>query len=271
MFVYADEQGAFPTEGDVPFVAAAIAARKEVPKTMVKSLTLDSVLATLQELDAVVAILYVKPSGDFGARLQRKHDKMEFMGWCTKMIRGRHDYFFENADSSALLHQWRRSVGWRDVMWGFCIRQAVAEAAVGTTTKGMIARVEAVVDSKNMARSTRRFFDDQVDLIRSAIGKAIEEVLGPDQPLWDKNASVRLRLIDEPGTKSARSGLALADVLARTAWNSLRTASKISFLDGRDRRDALHDMTNVLLEPISRDAIEEWKRKTGLPEPDPGI
>lgn len=255
----------------MPFVVAAIAARKEVPKTVGKTPTLDTALASLLEIDAVVAVFFVNPSDDFGARLLRKHDKMEFMGWCTKMIIGRHEYLPDPAESRAKLVRWRRNVSWRDVMWGLCVRQAVAAAAVSTITKGKIARVEAVVDSKNMAVSTRRLFDDQVESMQGAIGASIEALLGPDQPLWDKAGSVRLRLIDEPGTKSARSGLAVADVLARSAWNALREAGTISFLDGRDRRDTMRDMTNDLLRPVDRRAIEDWMRKTGLPEPDPGI
>jgi hypothetical protein len=267
--VYVDEQGAFPLDGSEPFAVAAIAARQVIPKVPTRDPA--AVLTALQDLGATLAIYYVKPFEGFADRMAAKHRKMTFMGWCTRMMTGRHDYLPQPKTTRRTLYVCDVEIPWRDAMWGVCVRQTIASAVVGLFGKGRIEHIDAVTDSKNMGRVVRRLFDDQVDMMRDSISTTAQNVFGPNQQLWDSNARVRLRLVDEPGTKNARNGLALADVVARVSWNEIRKTGNASTFLGRSRRDAVCDMTAALMEPIDRRAIESWVRRTGLPEPFPGI
>jgi len=240
------------------FVVCAVATRRAVTKPTEKNVTVDATLAKLQELDAVVAIHYVRPFDGWAAKLMRKNDKMDTMARGTRLVMGSHEYLRGD------------TLVWRNVYWGFCVRQAAASAAIATLTKGPIEALDVVVDRKTMANPTRRLFDDQGEMMADYLQNAVKGLPGFDQRLRVTRSSVRFRLSDDPGTKDIRGGLVYADCLARAGWNAIRESGRVPFMEGRDRRDTVYDMTRVLLEPVSRDAIDGFKRRTGLPEPRAG-
>jgi hypothetical protein len=268
LYVYADECGTMPIDdhGD-PFVGATVSALQ--PISGVRGLRFGRVqlLAQMTRNAATPFLAHVQPFSGYGQQMAAKFGKMDTMARARRLVRRTHEYLP------------RGGIAVRNMVWGHCVTQAVAQAFATYAFRAPISRLEVTFDQKTLAPENRRMVIDKCREIPQRARDSAEKFRALNERQVDDflsnvqvaQSDVVIQWSDEPGAAGTEDGLLLAD---RLAWHYQKhllrptTPSFTELLAQAGHTGITIDVTPLLLAPIDRESIDKWKRDTGLPEPE---
>lgn len=266
--IFGDEAGTMPQEddGDI-FTTATISILGDYPIINNPNGCRELLIEKIKDLNAIPHIAYVKPKSGYGNAIKNKIDKMNTMARMTRLMTG--------ANKQYLTQQ---RVPLRNLIWSYCMKQAIVMAIVSAIVREIIDKVEIVLDQKSMASPTERLFAKQVLLSSDQLSRVVREVeqLYPQQAALYKS---RLRFTsektslcwsDEPCSHGSEGGLRLAHYLASHFRKDLSISEepeikKLLSKEGFNLIDL--NCTDKLTAPFDSRVIEEWEKNTGLREP----
>lgn len=264
IWIYGDESGTMPaSDRDAPFVAALLVARNAIAEVGRRSRSVNWLVCTIRALELRPSIAYVKPRPGFAKTWAAKTDLMDTMARARRLVTGRHDYL-PQAGIPRRNHVWIRAT-----------QQALLQSTLSSLFVGPVVEVTLVLDRKTMANETERFMRDRVDALiplvkdqllrlRSAHPKYAAQIDRYHENL--QTTCIKF----EWGSPEKQAGLWLSHHLARLTHRELMGQNKKSLFDALTRDGHRHfcrDVTDSLLRPVTDEAIERWKRDTGLPVP----
>lgn len=264
IWIYGDESGTMPaSDGDAPFVAAFLVSRNAIAEVGKRSRSVNWLVCTIRALELRPSIAYVKPRPGFAKTWAAKTDLMDTMARARRLVTGRHDYL-PQAGMPRRNHVWIRAT-----------QQALLQSTLSSLFVGPVVEVTLVLDRKTMADETERFMRDRVDALitlvkdqllrlRSAHPEHAAQIDG----YYENLQATCIKF--EWGSPEKQAGLWLSHHLAWLTHRELMGQNKKSLFDALTldgHRHFCRDVTDSLLQPVTDEAIESWKRDTGLPVP----
>ncbi|MDE2059132.1 MAG: hypothetical protein KGL31_04470 [candidate division NC10 bacterium] len=251
------------SDGDAPFVAALLVSRNTIAEVGRRSRSVNWLVCSIRALELRPSIAYVKPRPGFAKTWAAKTDLMDTMARARRLVTGRHDYL-PQAGMPRRNHVWIRAT-----------QQALLQSTLSSLFVGPVVEVTLVLDRKTMADETERFMRDRVDALiplvkdqllrlRSAHPEHAAQIDG----YYENLQATCIKF--EWGSPEKQAGLWLSHHLAWLTHRELMGQNKKSLFDALTldgHRHFCRDVTDNLLQPITDEAIENWKRATGLPVP----
>ncbi len=166
----------------------------------------------------------------------------------------------------------------RNIVWSHTMLQAIVHVVNESIFSSTINSIQILLDEKTMTKATRSLFTEV--LLR--IGPGSKEYMGGLKYLDPETVSEYIGRIrfscestiihwsDESKDYQSEFGLKLADRFARKMYRQLKDGDQtgiMSKLLNAGFNDCVIDITEILTRPLNRRMIENWKRNTGLPEP----
>lgn len=251
-----------------PFCAAAIATFDAPPALKNGSGHKNDLAEVFGKFKCAPQVVFVRPGRGYGDLLQRKTSKLNTMARATRLITGSNDYFPDHGHNM------------RNMVWIRCMAVCLARAVVLTakTEPEQIREVtEAIVilDRKTMTKPSRQLFTDRVCSLA-------EDISSPRNAVVSDKSSADIRELirfgrddvsvfwsDEIPPSESQDGLFLAHRLSGLANTALSSATEAHLAQdlSMEFADLFYDATPDVVRPISKTAVDRWKKRTGLPEP----
>jgi len=269
--IYCDEAGTMPIEDDEDFFCAATICfdgnRPKIDRTPKARLA-----TNLKKNGAAVLVTFVKPKPGYGSAVVDKFERLETMGRARRLLEGSKPKYLRPDGTLPSS---------RDLIWNYCMIQAISHAIGFSVTRGPISGVSVLMDPKSLAEPNRRLLLDQVFRGPGVLQGVMDDPSAPDpraakviqgrlQAIRPDAISLSWRSERDPNTKWMRDGLTLADQVAsrfrEEAINPRESplASELT-VAGVDFRTV--DLTDHLMADIDPENIEQWERDTGLRAP----
>jgi len=266
-FIYADESGTMPLDDhDKPFVGAVVGAAHPILAGGDLMLSQQRLIGHLRTEQTTPSVCHVIPHAGFGELVRTKFSKMNTMARARRLVTRQHAYLPADGFSA------------RNLIWGHCVTQAVGQILRAHVFTSPVSSLEIVLDEKTLAAGERDLFTDECRKIPERLLDALNRLRHFDPSKIDlalahmrlTPATVKVRWSDDPTVSGAEHGLRLADRLAWHHRKHLLKPTKPSFhevLAEAGWPGDVIDVTPLVTMPLHPEAIEEWKRDTGLPEP----
>ena len=245
--IFGDESGTMPADdSDAPFCIAALATLGQLPTLKVRSGHRRDILRACVAVGGVWQIVFVRASPGYGQELRAKTSKMSTMARASRLVTGAHEYLPD------------RGYGARNMIWIRSMAVGMARVAVKAVSPEAIREVIVALDRKTIASRERALFTDR---LRSQS----RDILGKSSNTYE----VKVYWSDAADASLFQDGLFLAHHLSRLAREALEAGSEEALAPelGVPPSDMFYDATSDVVAPLPRWSIENWKRRTGLPEP----
>jgi hypothetical protein len=156
--------------------------------------------------------------------------------------------------------------------------QAIVHVVNETIFSSTINSIQILLDEKTMTKATRSLFTEVLLRIGPGSKEYMEglKYLDPEKVseyigrIKFSRESTTIHWSDESKDYQSEFGLKLADRFARKMYRQLKDGDQtgiMSKLLNAGFNDCVIDITEIVTRPVNRRMIENWKRNTGLPEP----
>ena len=261
--IYADETGTMPVKDtDGIFLVTTVSTLGDHPDEDDVDFHRLELLRILKEKAYYPFVAYVRPISGYSSALSSRMSKMNTMARYTRLLTG--------SNSEYLTQDGFRT---RNHIWTLAMVLGISRAIMNAVLRGPVAAVRIYLDQKTMAKPARRFFADQIRQIGPEIQNTLERLkehhpesakLYKERAMFDVR-HITVRWSDDPECARARHGLLLPHHVGKNIWLELNAPDYDGASDALTT--AVANITPIVIAPVSRDAIENWCRKTGLPEP----
>lgn len=268
LYVFGDEFGTMPTvEGQGVFLAATVSVCGELPGIRHFDGHRSSLLKQLDEFEAFPFVGYVIPESGYGSQFEAKFQRMNLMARASRLVNGSNSHYLNPEGLRP-----------RNMVWSYCMVTALAGAVAKMVFRESVQTIRVHLDQKSMSRADRALFNGTiarlVPNLRSLLAEAGSEPTARSalQAIQDcREATVTWS--DEIECPSLKTGLALADSLARHSGKSIKRGAEgahLMWLRSPKWETSSMNMTKLVLRPLQMRTISQWKTQTGLPEPSEG-
>lgn len=257
-------------DNDKPFVAATVAVLDKTPSLVRGSNDDNKLVEIFKELNLIPFAAVVKPYPGYGKAIKARHDKMQVMARYTRLVTGANTQYL---DQKTLLDGFDS----RNTVWCHAMLQAIAHTILHIVFNGTISTIQIILHEKTMRPPMRLFFKEMViKQICEGISQYFTNFL-PVNPsvirLWKSRVQFSpettfLNWSDDSEEFRKEFGLRLADRFSRKIYQAevknqagIKTAFRVAGFD-----DFVVDISELVTR-LSQRAIDNFKRKTGLPEP----
>ena len=269
--IFGDESGTMPIrDNDNPFVAATVAVLDRTLTLVPGSDNDNKLVEIFKELNVIPFAAVVKPYPGYSKAVRAKHDKMQVMARATRLVTGAKAQYL---DQKTLTD----GFGIRNTVWCHAMLQAIAHTVLHTVFTSTINAVRIILDEKTMRPAMRLLFKE---MILQRIGAGMSQFLTTLLPLkpsvvglWKRRVqfsaeTTSFNWSDDSEEFREEFGLRLADRFSRKIYQA-RAMNQAGIEDAfRDAGfdDFVVDISEVVT-CLDQRVIENFKRKTGLPEP----
>jgi len=258
------------TDNDNPFVAATVAVLDKTPSLVPGSDDDNKLVEIFKELNVIPFATVVKPYPGYGKAVNAKHDKMQVMARATRLVTGANAQYLDQkmlTDGFDL----------RNLVWCHAILQATVHTVLRIVFTGTIGAVHIILHKKTMRPSMRLLFKEMV-IQRMGVGtNQFLTTLLPLNPsvisLWKNRVQFSpettfLNWSDDSEEFRTQFGLRLADRFSRKIYQAeaKNRAGIKTVLRSAGFADFAVDISKLVTR-LDQRIIENFKRKTGLPEP----
>jgi len=266
--IYGDEAGTMPqTDNENSFVTATISILGDPPVINEPDGHTSWLIDQLNALKALPYVSYIKPVIGYGNKINKKIEKLNILARTTRLMTGANTHYL--TQEGILL---------RNYVWVYCMKQAIGQAVVGAIMRGVVDKIEIVLDQKTMAMPTRTLFDKQVQITGDQLAGVLEQAkqIFPHQKISLLESrlkvlpnSISLLWSDEDNTSTSKGGLDLAHYLAShfrrgLIKSDIPTIKTLLVQAGFNNIDV--NLTNKI-SSIDQRAINNWESTTGLRAP----
>lgn len=272
LYVLGDESGNIPlSDSDKPFVTALVASRSEVRAPELssesnRSRSVNWIVKQIADKDLLPFIAYVKPSEGYEQAVSEKFDKMDTMARYRKLMTGTHDYLPT------------KGMRPRNLIWLIAMTQAIAEVTFTSIRANPVTEVRGVLHQRTLASQTEKMFRDGLGDVGPQIRQSLQKYRDRAPTVIDTylaNHKLDRRSVDlKWASECDEPALWIPHHLGRLALSALVDPSRKSVfqvLRNRGYKQSQIDLTPLITSPINDEAIDVWKRDTGLPEPKVGF
>ncbi|MFH1419667.1 MAG: hypothetical protein ABII12_15445 [Planctomycetota bacterium] len=263
--VFCDESGNLPTaDSELPFLACAIATLGIMPDMNRVRKNPQDLATSLKARNSGVGMAYVVPSNGFSNALATKLNKLDTMIRMARLL-----------DAAPGVYPTRNP---RNHIWVQCMSQAIGQAIVQALPQGTIDSMEIVLDQKTLPSRMTAEIDDLArslpDEVSASLSRAREDL--PRSAAFVaglfrlRRDAVTLRWSDEPGVDDNSNGLRVAHCLANYGRRTVRGRLAVpinELLTQAGIGCSFIDVTAKVIGDLPEDFVEDWKARTGLPEP----
>lgn len=271
MLIYGDESGTMPlNDGDKPFIAATVSCLDNPPMLIEGSNNNEKLVAILKNLNATPSAMVVKPYPGYSNAIKTKYSKMQIMARATRLVTGANANYL---DRKTLTNGFEP----RNMIWCHAMLTSIGYAVLNTAFNSTINEVRIILDQKTMRPSMRTFFKEMV-VQQMGVGTSeyLSTLLHMNSSvigLWKSRVrfsaeSTYLNWNDECAEFKNEFGLRLADRLSRKIYQSQSTGDSgiETLLKDAGHADCIVDLSRIVTR-LDKRVIENFKEKTGLPEP----
>ena len=271
LYIFGDESGTMPVnDSDKPFVAATVAIFDNSPALVKGSGGDEKMVEIFRSLNAIPSATVVKPYPGYGKAVKAKHAKMQVMARATRLMTGANAQYL---DQKTLTD----GFDLRNMVWCHAMLIAIGYTVLNTVFTSSINTVRIILDEKTMRPSMRVFFKE---MVVQQMGVGTSQYLttllhmNPSEiGLWKSRVqfsaeSTFINWSDDSDEIKKEFGLRLADRFSRKIYQS-RTTNQPgidTLLKDAGFDDFVVDISKVVTR-LDQRAIENFKRRTGLPEP----
>jgi hypothetical protein len=229
LYIYADESGTMPTsDTDPPFVAAAVASFREPFRWDGKRGKRREILETISNSQLLPFIAILDPHPGFTDTL---HEKLELLNDDAQKT-------LETTGANARLFP-RRGLKPGNFIWGHTVLQAVSQAALSGAVRGVIDRIEILMDQKTLRKEERALFRHTLVTLKGTMRNSLMHALfgffGPLEQLLQRlkfeDIDVSVRWSDDPIQRANEGALNFVDRVSRFAHTDIRKRRTPSFVD----------------------------------------
>ena len=268
IYLFGDESGTMPvSKKDVPFVAAFISYSNKEINTLEINFHHSELLNNLKNHSITPIINFVYPDEEFEIKFKKRMEKYEVMARYSKLVTN-NTHLLLNEDGIPI----------RNYIWMQGMGMAVGQSLLKIISIKEVEKINIFFDQKSMVNSTRLFFKNNISDIPNKIYGVLNKNLGRYPNYVKKSLSnfkfssndISINWIDSGNVLEYKTGFLLAHHLAKYSCNTLRKYGLDRLYEiymGSGFSNSVHDFTTQLLAPLPKDAIDRWKRSTGLLEP----
>ena len=268
IFIYGDESGTMPIkQSDGPFVACCVATLNEIPAFDASDGKISWIFESLKEYDAIPHFSYVVPGIEFDDRFKSRMSKMNTMARMTRLMNGMNKQYLTEDGFCPRNYVWIRSMS-----------TSIGQVLVEKILRHRIDAINILLDQKSFAIPNRHLFTKQIADIEKPLIRTLQRVRAVNPAAIQRVSrnvkfagNITIEWSDSPSVSASTGGLFLADKLAGKFLRGLKSGQLASSplvrkLGEYGFKDYSKDITKEFLE-LNKDAVEDWKRNTGLPEP----
>lgn len=271
LFIFGDESGTMPlSDSDKPFITATVSFLDNPPVLIEGSDNNEKLVEIVKGLNAIPSAMLVKPYPGYGKAIKTKYSKMQIMARATRLVTGANASYL---DQKTLTNGFDP----RNMIWCHAMLTAIGYAVLNTAFSSTINTVRIILDQKTMRPSMRTFFKE---MVVQQMGTGTDEYLSTLHhmnssviDLWKSRVrfsaeSTFLSWSDECDEFNNEFGLRLADRLSRKIYQSQSTSDPgiETLLKDAGYTDWVVDLSRIITQFDQR-VIDNFKKKTGLPEP----
>ena len=268
IILFGDESGTMPaSKKEGPFVAAFISTQNcEIDKLKIdchKTRLLNSIKSN----NFVPIINFVYPGDDYEEIYKRRMEKFEIMARYSKLMTNNTHLLLTNFGIPDRNYIWIQGMG-----------ISIGHSFLKMLSNNEIEKIRIYIDQKSMVKKNREFFEHNI----SEIPQRIFNVLKKNKsifPNYVKNIQSNLKFSqedieifwnDNDKFQKYKNGFLVVHHLAKFSKDILKKdgIEKLNeVFENEGFTNSLYDITKFLIAPLDKNAIERWKRSTGLPEP----
>ena len=268
IYLFGDESGTMPVlKKDGPFVAAFISYTNKDLNTLEINFHHGELLNNLKNHRITPIVNFVYPDEEFEVKFKKRMEKFEIMARYSKLMTN-NTHLLLNADGIPI----------RNYIWIQGMVMAIGQSLLKIISVEKVERINIFIDQKSMVNSTRLFFKNNIADIPNKIYGVLSRNL-ERYPNYVKTSlsnfkfssnDISINWKDSGNEIEYKTGFLLSHHLATYSCIILKKygidrLSEIYTESGFS--NSLHDFTSHLLASLPKDAIDKWKRSTGLPEP----
>lgn len=265
--VFADESGTMPQDDDGIFVMATVSLVGDPPIIKNHNGHLSWLIDKLVELNARPQVSTVIPVPGYGETIRVKFSKMKLMARYKRVMNEKKHKYLDEYEGSL-----------RNKIWSRGMNQSIALSVLDGIVRGPIDRLQVTLDNKTMREPDRRLFLDIVNIVPQTIKDILMRVKEVNPVQADQfsaniaftSSEICINWKNPEDDDHETDGLWLAHHLSKHYLKDLSRAPEPQVrekLSEAGFNEFELDITNSLMAPISRSAIDRWKQDTGLPEP----
>jgi hypothetical protein len=268
LYIFGDESGTMPkNDNDNPFVAATVAFVQAPPIAIRGSDDDKKLVGIFKRTSAIPFAAIVQPFYGYGNKLMSKYDKMRVMARVTRLLLGTNANYLDP-----------EGINLRNIVWSHTMLQAIVHVVTETIFSTTIDSIQILLDEKTMTKATRSLFTEVLLRIGPGSKEYMESLkyLDPERVsefmgrIQFSRKSTTIHWSGESKDYESEFGLKLAHRFARKIYRQLKDGDQtgiMSKLLDAGFNDSVIDITKIVTRPPNRRMIENWKRNTGLPEP----
>ena len=271
LYIFGDESGTMPVnDSDKPFVAATVAVIGNPPVLVEGSDNDGKMVEIFRSLNAIPSATVVKPYPGYSKAVKAKHAKMQVMARATRLVTGANAQYL---DQKTLTD----GFDLRNTVWCRAMLTAIGYTVLNTVFTSTINRVRIILDEKTMRPSMRLFFREMV-VQQMGVGtnQFLTTLLHMNPSLigsWKNRVqfsdeSTFFNWSDDSDEFQKEFGLRLADRFSRKIYQAraMNQPGIETLLKDAGFNDFVVDISKVITS-LDQRVIENFKRRTGLPEP----
>lgn len=270
LYIFGDESGTMPIkDSDKPFVACTVAFLGKLPDT-IQSFDADNKIADiLKKTNGIPFAAVVNPFPGYHQNLMTKYNTIETMARAKCLL-----------DGSNIQYPDRDGFNLSNEVWDSAMSQTIPHAVMHTVLGGcIIDDMRIIFDEKSMSKRRRNLFEQSIHKIGTYLKEYLEtfeQKYPPNEVCVYKNCirfsaeSISVHWSNDANLLNCESGLKLVHRFAQKMYRQLVKEDQTGFeanLRNAGFKDVVLDITKLIIRPLNKNIIDDWKIDTGLPEP----